>query len=201
VLWLVVGALLYAMRRMERWLHQHIFKVGWLVTKNLRATTVFFYIFFLPGVVLHELIYWLVAGILNVRADRAIVAPEAQQIAEMKLNFIKLGKNTPRVKVVIISIAPLLGGLAVIWLITNNVLNINLVIGVLNAGGDPWGAINLLLLTPDVWIWVYLMFAVANTMSPDREALRGWRPSSGCTWSAWGSRSSWKTSRCRSAAA
>ncbi len=166
------------MRRLEHWLHQHIFKVGWLLTKNLRTTTVLYYTFFLPGVVLHELLVWFVAGMLNVRAERAIVWPEAQAVAELKLNFVKLTKNSSRIKVAIISLAPLLGGLALIWLITTSVLNLDLVIALVRAGS--WdaigGAINLLLLTPDVWLWVYLMFTIANTMMPDRHSLHGWRP-------------------------
>ncbi len=166
------------MRRLERWLHQHIFKVGWLATHNLRTTTVLYYVFFLPGVFLHELMVWLVAGILNVRADRAIAWPEAQAIAELKLNFIKLGKDTSRIRLAIIGLAPLVGGLVVIWLITTSVLNLDLVIGLLRAGSwDAIGsAVNVLLLTPDVWLWVYLMFTVANTMMPERGSLQGWRP-------------------------
>ena len=166
------------MRRLERWLHQHIFKVGWLLTKNLHTTTILYYTFFLPGVVLHEFVYWMAAGILNVRAERAIAWPEAQAIAELHLNFIKLARNTHPIKIAIISIAPLISGLALIWLITNNILNLNLVIAVLR-GGKPesfGSGLTLLLSTPDIWIWVYLMFAIANTMIPDLQALRGWRP-------------------------
>ncbi len=165
------------MRRLERWLHQHIFKVGWLLTKNLRTTTVLYYTFFLPGVVLDEIVYWLVAGIVNVRAERAIAWPEAQAIAELKLSFIALSRNANRVKVAIISLSPLISGLALIWLISNNVLNLNVVIAVLRASGfDGIGdAIRLLLSTPDIWLWVYLMFTIANTMMPDSQTLRGWR--------------------------
>ncbi len=86
------------MRRLERWLHQHIFKVGWLLTKNLQTTTILYYTFFLPGVVLHEFIYWLFAGFINVRAERAIAWPEAQAIAELRLNFIRLARNTGRIR-------------------------------------------------------------------------------------------------------
>jgi hypothetical protein len=176
--WLVVGVLLYAMRRLERWQHQHIFKVGWLLTKNLQTTTIFYYTFFLPGVFMHEFVYWMAAGILNVRAERAIAWPEAQAIAELNLNFIKLARNTSRIKVAIISIVPLLSGLALIWLITNNILNLTLILAVLRGGKleDFGSALTLLLSTPDVWIWVYLVFAIANTMFPNMEALRGWRP-------------------------
>lgn len=166
------------MRRLERWLHQHIFKVGWLLTKNLQTTTILYYTFFLPGVVLHEFVYWLMAGVLNVRAERAIEWPEAQAIAELKLNFIRLARNTGRIRVAIISIAPLVSGLALIWLITNDVLNLNAIITTIRGGSleDVGTAISLLVSTPDVWLWVYLVFAIASTMIPDREALKGWRP-------------------------
>src|SRR5262249_6071148 len=158
-----VGVMLYVVRRLERWLHQHIFKVGWLLTRNLRTTTVLYYTFFLPGVFVHEFIYWLVAGILNVQAERAIAWPEAQAIAELNLNFVRLAPKTSRVKVAIISISPLIGGLVLIGFIATQVLNLNVVIAVLRTGGwDSLGsAISLLLSTPDVWIWVYLTFAIA----------------------------------------
>lgn len=166
------------MRRLEHWLHQHIFKVGWLLTKNLRTTTVLYYTFFLPGVVLHELLVWLVAGVLNVRAERALVWPEAQAVAELKLNFVRLTKNSNPFKAALINLAPLIGALALLWLITSSVLNLNLVLALLRSGS--WAAVgdavNVLLLTPDVWLWVYLMFTIANTMMPDRQSLRGWRP-------------------------
>ena len=166
------------MRRLERWLHQHIFKVGWLLTKNLQTTTILYYTFFLPGVVLHEFVYWLFAGFLNVRAERAIAWPEAQAIAELKLNFIRLAHNTGRIRAALIGVAPLIGGLATIWLITNNVLNLNAIIATLHGGSfeDIGAALSLLISTPDVWLWVYLVFAIASTMMPDRESLKGWRP-------------------------
>ncbi len=148
------------------------------MTKNLQTTTILYYTFFLPGVVLHELIYWLVAGLLNVRAERAIAWPEAQAIAELKLNFIKLARNTGRIRVALISIAPLFGGLALIWLITNEVLNLDAIIATLRGGSfeNIGAALSLLLSTPDVWLWVYLVFTIASTMMPDRQALKGWRP-------------------------
>lgn len=163
---------------MERWLHQHIFKVGWLLTKNLQTTTILYYTFFLPGVVIHEIVYWLVAGIVNVRAERAIAMPEAQAIAELRLTFIQLSRNAGRIKRAIIGISPLITGLLLIWLISNNVLNLNLVIAILRADGFDGicSAINVLVATPDIWLWTYFMFAIANTMIPDSQTLRAWRP-------------------------
>jgi len=176
--WLLVIGLLVAMRRLEGWLHQHIFKVGWLLTKNLHTTTILYYTFFLPGVFFHEFVLWLVAGMLNVRAERAIAWPEAQAIAELKLNFIRLAKNTSAFKVAVISIAPLLAGVGLIAFVLTNVMDIS-GIQVLIASGsldDVNVAIGRLTATPDFWLWFYLIFAVANTMMPDFDKLKGWRP-------------------------
>ena len=61
---------------LRRWLQQHVFKVGWLLTKNLQTTTILFYTLFLPGVILNQFVTWMAAGILNVRAERAIRGPK-----------------------------------------------------------------------------------------------------------------------------
>ncbi|MBL8145036.1 MAG: hypothetical protein JNL34_01510 [Anaerolineae bacterium] len=176
--WLLVIGLLVAMRRLEGWLHQHIFKVGWLITKNLHTTTILYYTFFLPGVVFHEFVLWLVAGVFNVRAERAIAWPEAQAIAELKLNFIRLSKNTSAFKVAVISVAPLLAGIALIAFVLTSVMDIS-GIRILIASGsldDVNVAIGRLTATPDFWLWFYLIFAVANTMMPEWDKLKGWRP-------------------------
>jgi hypothetical protein len=77
---LIVVALFAILRWLERSLHQRIFKVGWLLSKNSQTTTILYYTFFLPGVALHELVLWLVAGFLDVRAERAIAWPQKQEI-------------------------------------------------------------------------------------------------------------------------
>ncbi len=181
---LVIG-LLYPMRRLERWLHQHLFKVGWLFTKNLRQTTILYYCLFLPGVVLYEFVYWLVAGLLNVRAEATFAWPETQESAELKLNFVKLGKNVGQVKLAVISLSPLLVGIIIITLIANNILNVpefleifqpDRISGEMNAGAALNAAAAKLFAIPDLWLWFYLIFTIANTMTPEPKSLKGWRP-------------------------
>ncbi len=176
---LLVIALLYVMRRMERWLHQHIFKVGWLFTKDLRTTTVIYYLFFLPGVVLYEVVVWLVAGIVDVAAERNIRWPEEQQMADLKLNFIKIPKNISVVKQTIIFTAPVLVGIVLVWVISSQVLNFDDFIATLTVTG--WEglppALETLLSTPDFFLWLYILFTISNTMIPsDIKNLSGWRP-------------------------
>jgi hypothetical protein len=169
--------LLYALRQLERWLHQHIFKVGWLVTKQYQTTTIVYYAFFLPGIILHELVYWFVAGFLNIRADRSIVWPEKQEIGELKLNFIKLAKNVGQIPLAIISTAPLLVGLTAVAFIANNRMDFQGFIATLGSGffDELTAALSHLTSTPDFWIWIYLVFTISNTMWPDVSKLRGWR--------------------------
>lgn len=170
--------LLVAMRRLEGWLHQHIFKVGWLLTKNLHTTTILYYTFFLPGVVFHEFILWLVAGMLNVRAERAIAWPESQAIAELRLNFIRLARNTPPFKLAVITLAPLIAAMTLIAFVLTNVMDITGIQLLVQSGSfdDVTIALTRLTSTPDFWLWFYLIFTVANTMMPDWGKIQGWRP-------------------------
>ncbi len=165
------------LRWFERWLHQHIFKVGWLLTKNFQTTTILYYTFFLPGVVLHEFSYWLFAGILDIRAERAIQWPEKQEIAELRLTFIKIGKNTSPLKLALITLAPLIAGIIAIWFIANNVIPINEFLTRISTGNlaDVTGGIGFLTSTPDFWLWIYLAFTISNTMMPNLKDLRGLR--------------------------
>lgn len=175
--WLLVAGLFMLLRRLERWLHQHIFKVGWLLTKSYSTTTILYYAFFLPGVFLYEFSYWLMAGILNVRAERALQMPQKQEIAELNLNFVKLPKNTPPFKLAVITATPLVVGLIVIWLIAIHVLDITGFVSQVGSGGldDLAAALGALTTAPDFWLWIYLVFTISNTMIPNLKDLRGGR--------------------------
>jgi hypothetical protein len=179
---ILVTALFIMFRQMERWLHQHIFKVGWLMTRNYQTTTILYYTFFLPGVILHEVIYWLVAGILNVRAEMTITWPEKQEIGELKLNFVKLSNRVETYKKNIISLAPLIVGLLLIWHIANNVFRINDIMQTMSSGAiSAVGAgISQLTSTPDFWLWFYLLFTISNTMFPTLgKEIQGWKSVAG----------------------
>ena len=174
---LLVSFMFNLLRQLERWLHQHVFKVGWLITKNFQTTTILYYTFFLPGVILYEFVYWLAAGILNVHAERSIQWPEKQEIGELRLNFVRLSRRANPFKVALISLAPLVVGLFVVWFIANNIFHLDeattiLAEGRLRALGDALAALTS---APDFWLWAYFLFAVSNTMTPDLSQLKNWR--------------------------
>ena len=163
-LWLLVSVF----RRAERWLHQHIFKVGWLLSNDFRITTIVYYIIFLPGIALHELTLWLAAGVLNVRAVRALQFPEEQDIGELRLNFVKLSHSaSPRMHG-LISLAPVLAGASALWAIATFVFDWRTAAAYAASGTiDGYGrALSSILGTTDLWIWLYLAFVIANTMFP-----------------------------------
>lgn len=165
----------WLLREMQVWLHRHIFKVGWLVTKNFETTTILYYTVFLPGVFLNQLSTWLAAGAANVRAERAIRYPEKQEIGELKLDFVKVKKASPIV-LNLIQLIPFIVGLIIIWLIAVHALDIFTVLDLL---GDPDQGLGLSLqymfTRPDFWLWAYFVFTIANTMLPDTAVFKGMR--------------------------
>lgn len=165
------------LRGLETWLHQHIFKVGWLVTNDYQVTTVLYYAFFLPGIVLNQFIFWAVAGLINVRADRSIAWPEKQEIGELKLNFIKISNKIGAFKLAVISTVPLIVGIFAVWQIANNTLKVTEFLAAIQNGTlDSFSpAVRQFTAAPDFWIWVYIAFTISNTMMPDFAHLRGWR--------------------------
>ncbi|MCY4069948.1 MAG: hypothetical protein OXG60_01480 [Chloroflexi bacterium] len=149
-------------------MHQHIFKVGWLLTHNRKTTVVFYYTAFLPGIVLHELCRWLTAGILNVRATRSAQLPEHDEIGELQLNLVQISPNARAHKQMIIEGAPVIVAFASLWLIATDVLDLESSLRIATGGSvaDIGRAIGSLVRQPDFWLWFYLMFTIANTMLP-----------------------------------
>ncbi len=149
-------------------MHQHIFKVGWLLTHNRKTTVVFYYTAFLPGIALHELCRWLTAGILNVRATRSAQLPEHDEIGELQLSLVQISPNAWAPKQMIIAGAPVIVAFVSLWLIATEVLDLESSLRIATGGtvADISRAMGSLVAQPDFWLWFYLMFTIANTMLP-----------------------------------
>lgn len=169
--------LFYILRRLEVWLHQHIFKVGWLVTKQYHTTTVIYYAFFLPGILINQVVFWLSAGFMNVRAQSVVAWPQKQEIGELKLDFVRLSSKVDPVRLALISTMPLVAGLVLIWHVANNVLNVPAFLNDVSQASSSGllMTIGKFTSTADFWIWVYFAFTISNTMMPNLDNLRGWR--------------------------
>lgn len=174
---LIVVVTFNMMRQMEIWLHRHIFKVGWLITKNYRTTTILYYTFFLPGIILNQFVRWFVAGLLDVQAKHAIALPEKQEIGELKLDFVKISPKASALKQAIIKIMPFLVGLLVILLIAEHIFDISSIEQVIRDGTEDsfQFIINHVMSISDFWLWAYLLFTISNTMTPDFSLIKNYQ--------------------------
>lgn len=163
-----LGLLVLLFRQIERWLHQHIFKVGWLLTNDFQITTVLYYIVFLPGILLHELTVWLAAAILKVRAESAPRFPEEHDISELRLGFIRLAPDTSYFKQILISLSPLASGLVALWAISVALFpgNQPMTPALPNNVADLGDAITSYTHTANFWLWLYIVFTIANRCFP-----------------------------------
>ncbi len=160
-------------------MHQHVFKVGWLLTHNIKTTVVFYYTAFLPGVLLHEISYWLAAGILNVRARQSVQFPQLDDIKELQLGLVKLDAGAHPVKRVLIELCPLLVALGALWWIATEAINLESALSLASSAElqNLAQAAVALVRGADFWLWYYLAFTIANTMLPPIPArLRSWKP-------------------------
>lgn len=160
----VLGLLALIFRRIEGWLHQHIFKVGWLLTNNFQVTTVLYYIIFLPGIALRELTLWLAARILYVRAGGALQFPKEDDISELRLSFVRLAPETSAVKQTLVSLSPLATGLAALWAISATLLPGRELEALAMPGSinELGAAITALTRRANFWLWLYIVFTIAN---------------------------------------
>jgi hypothetical protein len=128
-------------------------------------------------VFIHEVSYWLAAGIVNVHAKGSIQWPEAQEIAELDLSFVELEKNAHPFKLALITLAPIITGLVAVWFIANNILDFSAFFRLISSGelDDISTAVGNLTMATDFWLWIYLLFVIGNTMIPKLNNLKGFQ--------------------------
>ncbi len=168
------AAALVALLRLERWVHQHLQGVA-LLTVGDREVAVWLYALpLLPGVVLHELSHALAARLVGARVGRVSVLP-VRQGDRIQLGFVPVEQTGP-VRTALIGLAPLLVGCLVLVLIGHLGLGMGQV-GAALAAADwrgAWDGLARTLQARDAAVWVYLAFAISNTMLPSRSDMRAW---------------------------
>lgn len=173
--WFVLATILVPLVYAERWIHSHLYGVGWLLTKDSQTATILYYVFLFPGVFVHEFVQWLVAGALNVKTKRITAWPEAQDNGTLRLDFVQI-LETNRISAAVIGAAPLVVGLALVLFISNNILDLEDFLDAISTGDltiiGP--ALQELGRTPDFYLWLYIMFAIGNAMLPTPSDRQGW---------------------------
>jgi len=148
----------------------------WVGDPDVALVLYFFVV--LPGVVIHELSHWLVALVLGVRVRKLRIGPVRKgRGRRVSLGSVQVGNVDP-LRASLIGLAPLIGGTAVILLIGNLLLGVDAlaeaVAGLGLEGILPW--LGQVVRVPDVWIWLYLIFAISNAMLPSDSDMAAMRP-------------------------
>jgi hypothetical protein len=135
-----------------------------------------FWVLFLPGTFLHELSHWLTATLLGVKTGRFSLWPKPKKGRHLQMGAVQIDVADP-FRHSLIGLAPLIFGSIVVLLIGQGWLNLGQ-IGAAFAGGDLtllWEAMLQTLTLPDVWLWLYLVFAISNGMLPSASDRESWR--------------------------
>ncbi|MCX7855543.1 MAG: hypothetical protein N2556_06175 [Anaerolineae bacterium] len=168
------AAALVVLLRLERWIHQHLQGVA-LLTVGDREVAIWLYALpLLPGVILHELSHALAARLVGVRVGRVSVLP-VRQGDRIQLGFVPVERTGP-VRTALIGLAPLLVGCLALVLIGHLGLGLGPV-GTALARADwagAWTHLKSVTHARDAGVWIYLAFAVSNTMLPSRSDMRAW---------------------------
>lgn len=160
----------------RRWIEMHLQGFILLMTGHQGLAVWIFFLLFFPGILVHELSHWLMAKLLFVPTGRITIWPKVNRDGSVWLGTVEVGQ-TDTIRGSLIGLAPLISGSAIAVLIGMH----------LQLGG--WGnallALDLPLLSsaigssltmPDFWLWLYLLFAIANRMLPSPSDREPWKP-------------------------
>lgn len=177
--WVGFGVTLYLLIQIQKWIHRHVFGVGYLLTGRRGPATLLFYLALAPGVVLHEISRYLVAGMFRIRPTHFTMIPQEQEDGTFELGFVHYGLVLNPIYRAILDLVPLGLGLSAVVVIGWGGLGWTTVIDSLRTG-DIYiitESFQRLVQQPDFWLWSYVLFGIANTMLPSpKEARALWLP-------------------------
>ena len=84
--------------------------------------------------------------------------------------------KTDTVRATLVGIIPLVAGVAVIAMIGSVRFDTSVLVTAFASGDLPtiFAGINTFVSTPDFWLWVYLVFSIANAMMPEEHDEINW---------------------------
>lgn len=167
----VLGLLLWA----DRWLHRHLQGVMLLLTGDPDVARWLYAIILLPGVALHELGHALMATLVGVKIGRIHLLPKQTSSKRLQLGFVPV-QETDIFRASLIGAAPLIFGSITVMAIGSLIFQTPEILQSLSSGDLLLAGQEFLqvLQAPDVWLWVYLVLTISNTMLPSRSDVHAW---------------------------
>jgi hypothetical protein len=158
-------------------LNRYIYRYLLLIFKKQKLSTLLFALLFLPGVALHEGSHWIMAKILLVKTHHFSLVPEWVEDGTIRFGFVEMSK-TDRIRSALIALAPLLSGVAIILWLAFTQLHLDIVLqGLIAMNWDlVEDGLKIFFQTPDLFLWMYLLFTISNMMLPSSTDQRVWLP-------------------------
>ncbi len=172
--WLIVVFLI--MYPLKRWISAHVQGVAFLLTGNAQVAVWLFWVLFLPGTVLHELSHWITATLLRVKTGQFSLWPKLKKRGELQMGSLQVEVADP-FRYSLIGLAPLIFGSVAVLVIGQGRLELGQLgqaISTGNLDAISRAAVRTLSVA-DVWLWLYLLFAVSNAMLPSESDRQAWR--------------------------
>lgn len=172
--WLIVVFLV--MYPLKRWISAHVQGVAFLISGNPQVAVWLFWVLFLPGTLLHEISHWLTAKLLGVKTGKFSLWPKKKKGGELQLGSVQVEVVDP-FRYSLIGLAPLIFGSLAVLIIGQGRLELGQ-LGEALLSGDLQTLSQALVATlsvPDVWLWLYLLFAISNAMLPSPSDRTAWR--------------------------
>ena len=169
--------LLIPMTYLQRLLQREIQAIFLLFTRQPDTSMALFSLLFLPGVLLHETSHFIMAKVLGVRTGRFSIIPREIEGGRIRLGYVETAQ-TDHFRDGLIGAAPLItGGLFVafagVYRLGLDTIWVTIIQGQISGINQ---AIKSVVVTPDFWIWFYLVFTVSSTMMPSASDRRAWMP-------------------------
>ena len=174
LVWLVIVFLL--MLVMRRWVEAHVQGVAYLLAGHPALALWIFFLIFLPGTLIHELSHWLAAKLLVVPTGSIALWPQTKSDGSVWLGSIQVARTDP-LRNSLIGLAPLISGSLLVTAIAAH-----LQLGALGSAlvDGNWElaaqALSRSMSLADFWVWLYLLFAIANRMLPSPADREPWKP-------------------------
>ena len=108
----------------QRWVHQHLHGVAYLISGQADMALMLYSLPLLPGVALHELSHATMAALLGVKTANLTLIPQRQPDGHVRLGSVQV-ERVDVVRSSLIGLAPLLAGSAAILLIIRFAFDVN----------------------------------------------------------------------------
>ena len=157
---IVLGLELFLLYFLYQLLLKSLSRIVFKITKSKNITVNIFFLFFLPGVIIHELSHYLVANLLFVRTGEIKFVPEITEDG-IRLGSVGIERTDP-IRRAIIGFAPVLIGLSVLLMLANY-LTQNFIVFMNIKLADLGG----------IFLLIYILFVIGNTMFSSQKDLEG----------------------------